>query len=493
MNPNLNKSQQEQLELQSFLVQSARERLLNFCQIINERYEAVWFHELIAETLERAIKQVEAKGKARIILSVPPRHGKSQLSSIYFPAWALGKYPHLQFILSTYGAELAEELGMKARDVINSESFQAIFPNIQLRQDTKAKAKWMTNKGGSFTAVGIGGAITGKGGDIILVDDAHKDRQEAESETMRDRVWEYFQSTLYSRLEGSGAVIVIMQRWHVDDLVGRLKEEEEKLKLAGQPHDEWEIINFPAIADEDEIINGHKVRSIGEALWPSKFPIPVLKNIAAKDVYNWASQYMQSPILAEHQEFKQHMFKYYNEEELKGKYLRYYTFVDPAISQKKEADNTVVLTVAKEINGPNFYRVKEDAGHFTPDQTIQLIFQHAIDYRSDVFLETVAYQKALKYAITEEQRKRQVYFVVREVKSTGNKEMRIRGLLPLYNAGVVHHRHSDFEYEREALSFPRGKRDDRIDAMSFLLLTENTQGNSVQQFKKKFNGYFRNK
>lgn len=419
--------------------------------------------------------------------------GKTQTASIYFPAWALGKHPHLKFILSTYGAELAEEVGMKTRDVINTDEYQAIFPGIELRPDTKSKAKWMTNKGGSYTAVGVGGAVTGKGADIIIVDDIHKDRAEAESELMRERAWEYFQSTLYSRLEGAGAIIVIMQRWHQDDLVGRLKEEEAKLKLSGQPHDEWEIINFPAIAEEDEFIGGTKVRSAGESLWPSKFPVDVLRNIAAKDIYNWSSQFMQDPILAANQEFKQHFFKYFKEEELRGKYLRYFTFVDPAISQKKTADNTVILTLAKEVNGPNWYRIREDAGKFTPSQTVDLIFLHYSEYRSEVYLETVAYQMALKYAITEEQRLRQIYFMVHEVKTSSNKELRIRGLLPMYTTGVIHHREGvDFEYERELLAFPRGKHDDRADAMSMLLLVDNPHGGTLaKQYKKKFEGYFR--
>jgi len=482
------------LEEQAFLKRAAKEKLLNFCQIINPKYEAVWFHEVIAQKLENALLRVANGGKARIILAIPPRHGKSELASIMFPAWALGKYPDFQFILSTYGAELAEKHGMRTRDVINNDLYASIFDGISLRPDTKAKAKWMTNKGGSFTAVGMGGAVTGIGGKIIILDDPHKDRAEAESQVSRESAWEYFQSTLYSRLEGAGGIIVIMQRWHQDDLVGRLIEEEAKLKEAGQPHDEWEIINFPAIAEEEEFVDGMNVRHVGESLWPSKFPVDVLKNIAAKDIYNWSAQYMQDPILAENQEFKQGMFKYYDEEDLKGKYLRYYTFIDPAISQKKTADNTVVLTVAKEVNGPNFYRIREDAGKFTPSETIQLIFLHNEEYNSDVYLETVAYQMALKYSIIEEQKLRKKYFLVREVKTSSNKEMRIRGLLPLYQAGVIYHRRADFEYEREALAFPRGKHDDRIDAMSFVLLSENTRGGAqASQFKKKLNGYFRPK
>jgi predicted phage terminase large subunit-like protein len=168
--------------------------------------------------------------------------------------------------------------------------------------------------------------------------------------------------------------------------------------------------------------------------------------------------------------------------------------VDPAISQKQEADNTVVLTVAKEIYGPNVYRIREDAGHYTPKQTQDLVFKHQAEYKSDVFIETVAYQKALKYNIEEEQRRRNVYFTINEIKSSTNKEIKIRcGLLPMYENGVVRHKKTDREYEHELLAFPRGKHDDRIDAMAMAVTEalQNTRaGRSAKQFRPKVTSYF---
>jgi predicted phage terminase large subunit-like protein len=485
----LSESQEELL----LFLQEARNDLLTFCQLMQSNFEVVWFHEVIASALTSAINAVQEKRKARIILTIPPRHGKSQLASIHFPAWALGKYPNLRFILSTYGSDLSQKVGQKARDEISNAKYQMIFPGIKLRQDTKAKARWMTNKGGEFNAVGVGSAVTGTGADVILIDDIHKDRAEAESETMRENAWEYYRSTLYSRLEGYGAVIVIMQRWHTDDLVGRLLEDAEHKKAAGEPYDEWEVINFPAIALDDE-----KYRKAGEPLWPNKFPIAVLENIrSTQGNYNWISQYQQDPILAETQEFKEDMFRYYNAEDIEHVYLRYYTIVDPAISQKQEADNTVVLTVAKEVNGPNVYRIREDAGHFTPKQTQDLVFKHHADFNSEVFIETVAYQKALKYNIEEEQRRRNTYFTVHEVKSTTNKEIKVRGgLLPMYENGVIFHKRTDREYEHELLAFPRGKHDDRIDAMAMVCTEalQNTRaGRAVKQYRQKVSSYFHKK
>lgn len=476
-----------------FLQTAAQNRLINFCQIINPKYETLWYHELIAKKLEEVLEKLKRKEKARLILTLPPRSGKSQLSSIYFPAWALGKYPDLQFIFATYGGELAEKIGLDTRDVISSEAYQSIFPGVSLRQDVKAKAKWMTNKNGSYVLVGSGAGITGRGGNCIICDDLLKSREEAESDSISQSTWEYYRSTLYSRLEGYGAVIVIMQRWNQKDIVARLLEEDERRRLAGLEVEGWEVINFPAIAEEDEYVDGKLVRKEGEALWPSKFPLSVLNNIKQTlGTYNFQSQYQQNPIASELQEFHEHQFKYFEDDDIKGKYLKYYTLVDPAISQKKEADNTVILTVAKEVNGPNWYRIREDAGHFTPAQTVDLIFVHQFEYKSEVAVETVQYQQALKYAIVEEQKKQQRYFIIHELRSQSNKETRIRGLVPLYEAGVIYHRRGDMEYEKELLTFPRGRRDDRVDCMSFgLMVVQNTTGQFATQFKKKLNGYFR--
>lgn len=493
--------QTEQIE---FLTHAAKNHLLNFAETINPLYESIWFHERIADALEDALQCAVAKKKKRIILSVPPRHGKSQLASIYFPAWALGKYPFLKFIISTYGADLSEKHGKETRDLIDSPAYKMIFPNTNLVQDMKARANWQVewknergiverSRKGQYYAVGVGGAVTGYGGDILIIDDPHKDRAEAESETMRNAVWNYYRSTLYSRKEGEGVIIVIMQRWSQDDLVGRLLDEDEKLREKGEPTEDWEVISLPAEAEEDEYYRGELVRKEGESLWKSKFTPEVLSSIKIQSLYYWASQWQQNPILAETAEFKKEMFKYYTDEEIKYKNLKYYTLVDPAISQKKSADNAVVLTVAKEIGGPNMYRIREDAGKFTPQQLVDLIFLHNSLYHGDVWIETIAYQEALKYMVQEKQRKDQVYFVIHEIKARSAKETRIRGLLGLYQNRVIWHRAgSDINYELELLSFPRGRHDDRADCMAFILMAlEDAPSHSIsaRQFRPRWYGY----
>lgn len=490
-------------EKMQFLTHAARNHLLNFCESINPSYEAQWFHEKIADVLEDAFRCIEEKKKKRIILSVPPRHGKSQLASIYFPAWALGKRPKTKFIVSTYGAELAEKNGLETRDLIGSVAYSQIFPLTTLKQDMKSRSNWMVEnrdpagagEKGQYYAVGVGGAVTGYGAECIIIDDPHKDRAEAESPTMRQAVWDYYRSTLYSRLEGQGVIVLIMQRWRQDDLVGLILEEEEKKKAAGQAYDDWEIISLPAVAEEDEYYLGEKVRKAGEPLWKNKFSLDVLETIRQTSPYFWASQYQQNPILAETAEFKQEMFQYYDPEDLKYKNLRYFTFVDPAISQKKSADNAVVLTVAKEVGNPNIYRIREDAGRFTPQQLVNLIMMHNASYGSDVWIETVAYQEALKYLVQEEQKKQMKFFVIHEIKSSVGKEIRIRGLLGMYQNKIIWHlKGADSAYELELMAFPKGRRDDRADCMAFLQTALETHGSTgivAKTYKPRFIGYGR--
>lgn len=472
-----------------------RSNLVSFCQLTDPRYLANWHHEVIGYQLQEAYNRVQKGERVRIILEVPPRHGKSELATKKFPAWCLGNDPTIPFIITSYAADLAESFGQGTKDIMISQEYSSLFPNTTLRKDTKAKGNWMTTKGGSYLAVGVGGPITGKGAKICVIDDPIKNREEAESPTQRQKIWDWYTSTLYTRLEGAGAIILIMTRWHTDDLVGRLLEQQNENIAEGKPSENWERIKFPAIADQDSEANPVDPREEGDALWPDKFDLATLENIKKNSIYDWVSLYQQEPIAAATQEFKTEYFKHWKEEDLEYKQLRYTTTVDPAISQKSSADNSVILTVGKEVNGPNWHRVREDAGKYTPKQIIDLVFKHQSEYKSEVGIETVAFQKALRYMIDEEQRRREQYFTIHELKSNTAKQLRIRGLLPLYQNGVIWHMPTDTEYEHEAMTFPKGKHDDRIDAMAMQLdMVANTRmSNFVKSTKKAFTGYFRSR
>jgi len=460
---------------------SAQRFFDTFCIAVDDRYRLSWHHELLARKLEDALEKIMRGEKVRIIIEMPPRHGKSEMATIKFPAWALGKYPELPIIVSSYGEDLAVGFGLQTRDLMNDAMYQSVF-STRLRADQKAKGKWWTTKKGGYTAAGIGGGITGKGFKIGIIDDPIKSREEADSETYREKIWNWYKGTFYTRQEGYGAIIVIATRWHKDDLIGRLIEKAEEDKNAGiENADEWDIFRFPAIAEEDE-----KFRKVGEPLWPWKYTKDMLMSIKnTVGLYEWFSQYQQTPIASEMQEFHKNWFRYYSPEDIKLKNLTYYTLVDPAphnaeSRKKSDPDNVVVRTIAKQKNEPFIYLIEETAGRLDPLQTIDAIIHHCTTYRSDVWIEGVAYQSTLEFWAKEEMKRRQVYFNVHILKrnSSVNKEMRVRGLIPMYKVGVIFHRANgdDAALEREALEFPKGKHDDRIDCLANMLeALENTE------------------
>ena len=454
------------------IAEKARRRLLSYAIAVNPRYRASWHHRVIAEKLE-AVERGEIK---RLIIAVPPRHGKSEEASVIFPSWYKGRNPGKNVISASYGSELAVDFGAKCRDIVSSPEFRDIFPNVRLSDNTSAKDNWVTElvKGeaveekGAYFGVGVGGALTGRGADLLIIDDPIKNRKEAESETTRKAIWDWYISTAYTRLEKNGAIIIIATRWRMDDLTGRV------LALG---EDEWDIVEFPAIAEKDE-----EFRKKGEALWPEKYDLAALQQIRKTlGPYEFSSLYQQKPISAENQEFKQEYFRYYEEEDIKGKNLVYMTTVDLAIGKNQENDQTAIVTVGKERDTPNWYIVDIVTGRLDPLQTIDAIFAVYQRYRPiKVGIETVAYQKSLLYFITEEMKRRQIYIPLVELKAAGEKEMRIRGLHPMYKTGVIFHRPNvQEELENELLFFPKASHDDIADALAYHIQLQNPTGDRM--------------
>lgn len=251
--------------------------LAAFATLTHHQYRASWHHRLIADALGNVVD-----GHCKLLaISMPPRHGKSELASVRFAPWALIRRPMASVISATYSGDFAEDLGRKARGVLESPVVAKLWPAARLAPDNRAVSRWQTRAGGSYHAVGVGGPLTGRGADILLIDDPHKNREEAESKVMRERVWDWFRSTAYTRLEKGGAVVVIMTRWHEDDLVGRCI-------ATGEP---WRVLSLPAIAEQDE-----PNRQVGQALWPEKYDVPVLEQIRRTvGEREWSALYQQRP------------------------------------------------------------------------------------------------------------------------------------------------------------------------------------------------------
>jgi predicted phage terminase large subunit-like protein len=258
-------------------------RLIAYAAFQWPDYRDAPHHRLIARHLE-AVERGEIK---RLMITMPPRHGKSMLASEFFPAWYLGRNPDHYVITATYAQELADDFGRKVKNQIEDAAFRTIFPGVGLSGDSKAAKRFhvegtqggiehVTTQRGAFYAVGIGGPLTGRGAHLLLIDDPVKNREEAESEVIRRKTRDWYTSTAYTRLMPGGRIVVIQTRWHEDDLSGWLQAE--------HGHEDWTILDLPAINDN------------GEPLWPEQYPLEELERIKrALPPRDWSALYQQQP------------------------------------------------------------------------------------------------------------------------------------------------------------------------------------------------------
>ena len=231
-------------------------------------------HQIIA----KEFTDIADQRKGRLIINMPPRHTKSEFASVYYPAWIIGKYPKLKIMQVSHNTELAARFGAKVRNIIDSPEYKQIFGDVKLREDSKAKGRWETNQGGEYYAAGVGASITGRGADLLIIDDPHTE-QDSMSDSAMERAYEWYTSGPRQRLQPGGSILVVMTRWAEDDLTGRL------LKAQTEPKaDTWKQVSFPAILDS------------GNPVWPEYWELDELEKIKASiPIRNWSAQYMQNP------------------------------------------------------------------------------------------------------------------------------------------------------------------------------------------------------
>ena len=326
----LSRMQQEIVERER--KSKARQSLLAFTEYTHADYRPAPHHVRICEALEAV-----ARGDCRrLMVFMPPRHGKSELASRRFPAWYLGAHPSNQIIAASYNSELASDFGRDVRNIVASREYQALFES-RLAADSQAANRWHTDKGGSYVAAGVGTAITGRGAHVLLIDDPLKDREEADSSTVRQRVWDWYTSTAYTRLMPGGAIVVIQTRWHEADLAGRLLDAHKR--TGG---DEWDVLELKAINDD------------GAALWPEWYPVPELERIRSViGPRDWSALYQQSPVPDGRSEFRREWLSWYHDS-LTGDGMNKYLIVDPAGEKKKTSDRTAMWLVGLNTDG-NYY------------------------------------------------------------------------------------------------------------------------------------------
>jgi len=259
--------------------ENARTGFLDFVRMMWPSFIAGDHHKIMADAFER-VSRGELK---RLIINMPPRHTKSEFASYLFPAWYLGQNPEKKIIQTAHTAELAVGFGRKVRNLIGQEDFQNVFPGISLSTDSKAAGRWNTNKKGDYFAIGVGGAVTGKGADVLVIDDPHSEQDAqmgAYNPEVYDRVYEWYTSGPRQRLQPGGAIIIVMTRWSTRDLTGQII----KNSTQREGSSEWEVIELPAILPS------------GKALWPEFWELEELEALKAElPISKWSAQYQQDP------------------------------------------------------------------------------------------------------------------------------------------------------------------------------------------------------
>ena len=346
------RTQAERAQIELARRELARRHLLPFIHRFFPDYLAGWFHKDLCARLEKFLDDVIAQKSPRLMLFVPPRHGKSMTVSQCFPPWAIGKYPHLEFICTSYTESLQTDFSKQIQRMVRSPEYKMLFPGVTIPKGYESVTRWQVSKDGErpqggILAAGVGGGLTGRGAHIGIVDDPVKNAEEADSETMRAMVKNWYSSVFYTRLAPGGGILIVQTRWHDDDLSGWLlrcmKEAEKEMEETGvwpADADRWEVVVYPAVATEDE-----QYRKKGEALHPERFSIDLLNKIKRTLIpRHWSALYQQTPVAEEGEFFRREMIRTYQpggSPPLKD--LDIYCAGDLAISTRETADWTVFV------------------------------------------------------------------------------------------------------------------------------------------------------
>jgi predicted phage terminase large subunit-like protein len=446
-----------------------RRRYLPFVMRFSNDYLPGWVHKDIAKRLEKFSDAVANKESPRLMLFMPPRHGKSQLTSKMFAAWHLGRHPTHEFINCSYSGSLSMQFSRQVRQIMREDGYAKVFPKTRLDPDSQSVENWLTTDGGGYVAAGVGGAITGKGAHVLGIDDPVKNRDDAESETSRQSVWDWYTSTAYTRLSPGGGVLVILTRWHDDDLAGRLIAEMD----AGG--DKWEIVSYPAIADVDE-----PYRKKGEALHPERYGLSALKRIQrAIGPRDWAALYQQTPVAVDGDFIVKDMIKYYGPAQLPPlEDMVFYDAWDLAIGLKQQNDWTVGITVGIDRDD-NIWLVELTRGHWTGLEIVERILDQQKRWNSAIVgVErgqiSMALGPILKKRIAE---RNQYTFRLEELRpGRTDKVLRARTIQARMQQGKVRIP-SDAPWTttlvNELLRFPNGVFDDQMDTLAWVGLMIN--------------------
>lgn len=491
----------ETLELAERIL--AQRSMLAFVQRFKADYQAGWVHQDICRRLERFMRDVEAKKSPRLLLCMPPRHGKSTLTSNFFPPWLLGHHPNWEIIAASHTQSLALKFSGFIRDLLRDPAYQAMFPDTLLNPDSQSKEAWDTTARGGYLAAGIGTGITGRGAHVLIIDDPVKDMEAADSVTIRDNTWEWYTSTAYTRLAPGGGVLGILTLWNEDDWGGRIIEISE----SGNG-DIFEIVRYPAInegyaevlhSDERTIIQvpvtysvekggaktrdpivvpeGHTlIRAPDSALHPDRYNLEALLSIkrnyyARGNQRVWHALYQQAPSPEEGVFFTKGMFRFYSTAPSR-RHRTIYQAWDFAITEKQTSDYTVGVTLLQDENDSLYVldvnRFREDDSH----EIVERVLDYARDWDADMLgFEDGQIWKAMFPQFEKRCRERVMYPTYETLTPLTDKKVRAFPLRGRMQLGKIYFNDQADWWEplrKEMLSFQGGgKHDDQVDALAW--------------------------
>ena len=436
----------------------ARRDLALYAKRMMPGYDIGWFHRELADALMQFYDDVINKRSPRLAIWVPPRHGKSQMASIFFPTWALGKDPSLEFVVASYAASLSTDMSKKAREVMRSTDYQVLFPQTSLHRDLAASDEWKTTKMGGYMAVGVDGGLTGRGAHVLIIDDPVSNRQEAESESITKGVYDWYSSVARTRLHPGGGILLIQTRWSMMDLSARIMER----KANG-----FKIIRYPAVAEEDE-----KHRKAGEALHPERYSLSALEEIKADMLTrDWEALFQQNPVPASGSFFKADHFKFYTDETLPPlEDLAISVTWD--ISTGKSTDFSAGVVAGFHRDG-NVYILDVINKRLTSLELTEMILDtHKKWSAQRTGVEVGQIASTIDPILTKRMAERKEYITIYRLKpGRANKVARAMSIAGMMERGKVFFNRDAMwfgELEAQMLAFPGGRSDDMCDALAYV-------------------------
>jgi predicted phage terminase large subunit-like protein len=437
----------------------AKEDFISFVNLMWPSFISGRHHQKMASAFER-VASGELK---RLIINMPPRHTKSEFASYLLPAWFLGKYPEKKVIQTAHTAELAVGFGRKVRNLIQSEDFQNVFSGITLSSDSKAAGRWNTNKRGDYFAIGVGGAVTGKGADLLIIDDPHSEQDAQQGQfnpEVYDRVYEWYTSGPRQRLQPGGAIIVVMTRWSLRDLTGQI------MKSTGNKKgmDEWEVIEFPAIMPS------------GKPLWPEFWSMDELDALRAElPPSKWNAQYQQNPTSEEGALIKREWWREWDRPNPPPCEIILQSW-DTAFLKTQRSDYSACTTWGV------FYH-PDDTGRSQPNLIMLDAYKEKLEFPD---LKRAAYEKYMEYEPDQMivEKKASGAPLIFELRAMGipvteftpsrgqDKIARANAVTDLFASGSIWHPPTQWAHEviEECAAFPSGEHDDYVDSTTQALL-----------------------